>query len=673
MNRLLITFLLLLIFSNIFSQIVDNKDNSWSDFVNEIAESTSNEQNINNLYEELSQIHENPFNINQIDRNQLERLPFLSEEQIENIQAYLYVNGPMKSIFELKLVKDLDMKTIEMLLPFVYLGEPPVSEQKIAWQKLFRKAKQTTYFRFDSNLNEKVGFSPKVDSADSRYLGTAPYSFFKYDFNAGNKIQFGFVAEKDAGERIKDGFFSFHFLMKDVGIVKRLALGRYKLAFGQGLAMNTNFAMSKSILASNVATRAEGVSRHFSTDEINYLQGAAITLGYRKHLFSFFVSAKNAAASINDSVLSSIKTDAYFNTENDLKQRNGVMMYLAGTNWQHRFGALKLGATAVYYAFDKPLKPEIRKDNYFSFRGRDNWNVSIDYQYRWRRFFAFGETAMSVNGALASLNGLSVNVSSTFKTTLLQRSYSKSYQAYYSASFAESSRTENEQGVYWGIQWNPYRYWRLSGYADAFRFPWLKYGVDAPSDGYDVMSQLDFYPKEWLKMYFRYKVKQKEKNLTDPDAIVYVVGKYDLQRFRYQCDFSTGDRISFRTGIDYNVYNEERKNGTDGFALSQSISKSFTKLPLEFDAQILLFDTQSYDNVIYSSEKNVLYVFSFPSFSGKGYRYSINLKYDLNSKLSFWLKYAETNYSNREIISSGLEEIKGHSKSDLYFLMRWKM
>ena len=672
MNRLLITLFTAVLITYLPAQNVVDKDNSWMEFVNEIAETSGNEQNINNLYDELSDIHENPFNINQIQREQLERLPFLTDEQIQNIQAYIYINGAMKSIYELKLVKDLDMKTIQMLLPFIYLGDQPPKDENINWQNLFKRAKNTTYLRFDTNLDSKVGYQSKIDSTDSRYLGSPIYTFIKYDFNAGNKLQFGFVAEKDAGERPRDGFFSFHLLLKDVGIIKRLALGRYKLAFGQGLAMNTNFAMSKSIIASNIASRSEGISRHFSTDEINYLQGAALTLEHRKHLFSFFVSAKNAAATVNDSALTSIKTDSYFNTENDLKQRNGVMMYLAGANWQRRFGALKLGATATYYRFGKSLQPDLAPYNFYAFRGTENTNLSVDYQYRWSHFFFFGETAMSKNGATATLNGLSVNVSSNIKTTLLQRSYSIAYQAYYGAGFGEGSRVENEQGIYWGLQWNPYRYWRFSGYVDVFRFPWLKYGVDAPSDGFDAALQLDYFPKESLKMYFRYKYKEKEKNLTNSEAVVSTIGKYDYQRFRYQCDYAAGSRIAFHSGVDFNYYREDGNGSGKGFALSQSVSKSFSLCPLQIDAQVLVFDTDSYDNVIYSSEKSVLYAFSFPSFYGKGYRYSINAQYDFSRQLSAWLKYAETTYTDREIISSGLEQINGKSKHDIYFLLRYK-
>ena len=173
-------------------------------------------------------------------------------------------------------------------------------------------------------------------------------------------------------------------------------------------------------------------------------------------------------------------------------------------------------------------------------------------------------------------------------------------------------------------------------------------------------------------MYFRYKYKQKEKNLIDDEATVYPIGTYETQRFRYQCDYSAGSQLSFRSGIDYNRYQEKEKSSSTGFALSQSVGKSFTKVPLALDAQVLIFDTDGFDNAIYSSEKNVLYAFAFPAFSGKGYRYSLNAEYDFNSKIAIWLKYGITTYVDREVISSGLEEIVGKSKRDVYFLLRWK-
>ena len=51
----------------------------------------NDEENINrweNLYEELSDLRENPLDINSATKEQLERFPFLSDKLVENILYY---------------------------------------------------------------------------------------------------------------------------------------------------------------------------------------------------------------------------------------------------------------------------------------------------------------------------------------------------------------------------------------------------------------------------------------------------------------------------------------------------------------------------------------------------------------------------------------------------------
>ena len=50
-----------------------------------------------NNFEELSELKENPININTATKEQLEKFPFLSDRIVENILYYLYKNGPMLS------------------------------------------------------------------------------------------------------------------------------------------------------------------------------------------------------------------------------------------------------------------------------------------------------------------------------------------------------------------------------------------------------------------------------------------------------------------------------------------------------------------------------------------------------------------------------------------------
>jgi hypothetical protein len=85
------------------------------------------------------------------------------------------------------------------------------------------------------------------------------------------------------------------------------------------------------------------------------------------------------------------------------------------------------------------------------------------------------------------------------------------------------------------------------------------------------------------------------------------------------------------------------------------------------------FDTQGFDSRIYTYENDVLYSFSIPAFFNKGYRYYININYDVNKKLSFWLRWAQLIRADDSVIGSGLDEIPGNRRSELKVQMLWKI
>ncbi len=77
------------------------------------------------------------------------------------------------------------------------------------------------------------------------------------------------------------------------------------------------------------------------------------------------------------------------------------------------------------------------------------------------------------------------------------------------------------------------------------------------------------------------------------------------------------------------------------------------------------FETDGYNSRIYAYENDVLYSYSIPSFSDKGFRYYLTLNYDLNKKISFWLRWAQTIYQNKTTVGSGLDEINGNRRTEL--------
>jgi hypothetical protein len=83
-----------------------------------------------------------------------------------------------------------------------------------------------------------------------------------------------------------------------------------------------------------------------------------------------------------------------------------------------------------------------------------------------------------------------------------------------------------------------------------------------------------------------------------------------------------------------------------------------------------LFDTDSYDTRLYAFEQDVPYSFSVPGFSGKGSRFYVLLNSDLTKDISLILRYSQTWYSDRNVISSGPDEINGNKKSDVKVVLR---
>ena len=72
---------------------------------------------------------------------------------------------------------------------------------------------------------------------------------------------------------IVKGMIIIHFIsFQRLWAVKALAVGNYRLSFGQGLVMQ-DYLMGKTIYASSFNTRSGGIRKHSSTDEYNYFRG----------------------------------------------------------------------------------------------------------------------------------------------------------------------------------------------------------------------------------------------------------------------------------------------------------------------------------------------------------------------------------------------------------------
>ena len=682
---ILLIFSLLYVILSAFGQ--EENQAGVEQMIGEIFEQYAEEQeeeiDFESFYEMLMTAVQNPVNLNTATREQLENLPFISENQIENILEFRYLYGNLNTIYELQLIEGLDMTDIRRMLPFVFVGEGGKNPRdKIYFREIFTRSKNELFLRYDQTLEKRNGYKTPANQSDTtvnnNYLGEPFYTSIKYKFAFRDRILVGFQAEKDAGEPLFNqygrgfDFFSASAQFNDFGVFKTIVAGDFRAGFGMGLVIRQNFSMGKSSYVLNVQPRGAGLKRYTSTAEYNFLRGAGATIRIKNLEITAFGSFNKLDADTTGGFVSSFNQTGYHRLFTEISRQKTVLQTVGGGDITLTTNHLQVGITAIGINFSVPIIPNNTISNILAFSGKNQFNSSVHYRGVWRNFNFTGETAINSQFAIATVNSISFSPISTMDFIVLYRNYSPRYNAFFANGFGENSKITNENGLYFGTVIHPYRRWKISAYADSFRFPAPRFGTDYPSYGADFLLQTDFAYSRQTNMSWRFRYKNIFKNNSDNDLKIRQISANQKWQLRYTLNVSFG-RIQMKTQLDGNISRIAQNTVTYGVMAFQDINYTFKNIPLKINASFRFFDAKNYENRLYAYEKDILYAFSIPMMYGLGSRFFLNLNYKFNENISLWLKFAQTVYSDdRTSIGSGRDKIDGHRKTDLKIQMRWK-
>lgn len=664
------------------------------EIIEDIAETTEEELDYTTLFSDLEEIAKNPYNLNEVTKPELEKLLFLTDYQIYSITKYRHNYNGFKTIYELAYVEGIDENTLRMLRPFVKV-EPVEKNVKTNWKRVFGDGHHTVMARYQRVLQHKAGYNIpdsiiELNPEKNRYLGTQDKYYLKYNYTYKKKISYGLVGEKDEGEQFFKGaqkhgfdFYSAHFQLNDLRLaknvsVKKVIVGDYVAQFGQGLTMWTGMGFGKSSGVMNIIKKSRNVEKYSSSNESAFMRGEAAMFQFGSVTVTEFVSYKSldGAVSGTDTIeddeerITSFLETGYHRTQEEIAKRHTIKEFVTGGNVTWRGENLKIGATGVYYSYSSPLTLNDKTYEYFNMAGKANANFGIDYLWSLHRITLFGETAMSPNGGVATLNGATFDFVPEFKMSLLHRYYSPQYQTMYALGFAEGSKTYNESGIFWGIEMYPFKHFRINAYVDAYKFPWLKYGVNSPSNGMEYLVQMAYDLNKKTSMSLRLKYEQKQKN-SSAEMMIKELVQYSQTKIRYQLDYTPSNEWKFKSRIEYSRY-VLPDSTSHGILLCEDLQYKPAKLPLTFTARIALFDTQDYNSRMYAYEPDVLYAFTVPMFYGKGTRLAFVVKYEILDNLDLWFRIANTYYADKTNIGTGLDEIQGNNRTEIKVQLRVK-
>lgn len=649
------------------AQLFAQTERTWEEDYDQMsqledAESQSWEEN----YDELSELAANPLDINTCTREALERLPFLSAQQVMDILEYRDRARRIQSTAELLLIPSLDWDTRQLLLHFVTI-EP--EDRTIHFPTL---QTITRYGKHEAVVAMSIPCYDRQGDRDG-YLGYKYKHWLRYTFTYGQFVKAGIVASQDAGEPFFAGknsagydYYSAYLLLRNLGRVRTLAVGRYRLRFGMGLILNNSFGLGKLNTLATLGRSANHIFAHSSRSEANYLQGAAATVTVARGLdVTAFASWRKIDATLgsDSSSIATILTSGYHRTESEMRRRRNAEATLLGGNINFFRNGFHIGATAYHAGYDKPLEPKEALFRRWYPRGKSFWNASVDYGYVSNRLNISGETATGDCGYVATINSVSYQLLSNLSLMALQRYYPYQYYSPYSESFADGGSVSNESGIYVGGNWQPARGLSVMFYTDYAYFPWAKYLVSESSHAWDTFVQLSLKRSAWSFL-ARYRLRQRERDNADKTGLI--------TRNEHRGRLTLGyEATSWTSALQLDGALCHQPSGNSrGFMVTENASLHHRWLRL--NATVGYFHTDDYDSRVYTYERGMLYTFSFPSFYGEGIRYALSARADVAKGLLLIAKVGTTDYFDRPVISSGLQQIGRSSKTDVELQLRWK-
>jgi len=651
---------------NAIEDYVENSDEADFDF--------------NTIFENLETLRRRPMNLNKVEELDLLEFGLLTDAQVNDFLTYREEMGSLISIYELQAIPSFDPVSIRRILPFITLGD---SEGKFnaTFKEMITEGNNDLFLRWQRFVEEQKGFT------DGDFLGDPNKYYVRYKHNYYQRFSFGVTAEKDSGEEFFKGsnkqgfdFYSAHIFLKDYNKrIKAVALGDFSVNFGQGLILYTGFSTAKSSFVTNIKANSRTLKAYSSVNELNFMRGVGLTVGVTDKIdWTVFASSKKRDGSASlENELERLEATSFIatglrRTAGEIGKEGAIQQNTIGSRIEYKESKFKIALNGVYNKFGIPVNPAPRLDNRFRFSGDELLNVSADYTLLVRNLNFFGETGVSGNGAIATLNGLLVSLNPKVDLAVLQRHFPRNFHHIDSRPFSDRRMTENESGVYVGLTVRPAKGWILSGFYDAWKHPWLRFGADAPSKGEEWRSRLTYEVRRKWSAYVEVRKKTRERNRADNETALDILVPTYKQQLRFNVSTKVTDWLTWRSRVDFIRAKTTAETMEKGFMVYQDLIFRKVGFPLSFTTRYAIFDTDSFATASYNYESDVIYFFSIPAYFNKGSRFYLNLRYKGIRNMTIEARIAQTYFSDNDAtIGSGLDEINGNRRTEVKMQVRY--
>jgi hypothetical protein len=451
-----------------------------------------------------------------------------------------------------------------------------------------------------------------------------------------------------------------------------VCVGDYTINIAQGLIHWQTMGVKKSTEVNNIKHESEIIKPYQSFNEINFHRGVCIGVKkFQTNAVVFYsnrnIDANTSIDSSNQIIASSFNYLGLHRTENEIANKKNLNQQVFGLSVNRNFKNILITANALCYEFKIPLQKQNLPYNLFALKGKRLTSFSIGYSFTKSNTHFFGETAFSYKG-FATTNGLLSAISGKADISILYRNISKSFQSINANAFTENSSVNNEKGLYFGISIRPQTRWQINVAADFFSMPWLQYQINAPSSGMGFLIRITNTPNKKLSAVFtiKHQISQTSSSEINNQIIKPLI---QIERNSLRCHLSKVicPSITLRGRMEFQIIKSPSLAKSEGFLFFSELVFKPSKKSISSNVRLAYFESTNYDSRIYAFENDLSNSYVLSAFYDNGFRYFLNVKYEMSKKLYCRLKFSQSIYPNKKNIGSGYDLINGCKKTQLGF------
>jgi len=561
----------------------------------------------NDLQELLSHHRE----INQITREHLRRLPFLTRQQIDVFLNFRRQHGGFRNLDDALAVLAVSGDTLEFCREIFFLTTP----QKFALQKASTRWRLT-----------------RPATIEEKWLG-APYRSYARALFATEALSFGALAERDPGEnRFADHRLFFgQWQRENRGMKWQAIAGNYQIEWAQGLALWSPYGATISGDV-HAASRREGrgVLPYLSGDENAALRGGAFVLNSPRFSWFAFASSQRLDATQRGRATIGLYESGYHRTATELSHRKILQEQLFGAgmkfNWKNKITA---GVAGFRSEYDKEWVQPDRAASYFDFTGRRNEVLSVSVTAATAALQTSVEVARSLSGGVAGSAVLS-GEAARLQWTAASHYYSRNFHNPHGRAFNTiADAPQNEFGYALGLSSRLPRGMTAEIFLAKREDLWRTSLLPLPGAQITAGARFEWQLRNDLALQMRWQQTREDEISSQ------TISMPSRQRGRFRLDYQASPQLRLTSRLDFTAHPSQH-----GLAVSQEVQCKLRN-NLQLTSRYTLFDTPA-AAPIYQYEHDLPGVFTSFALRERGRRAYIYLRYWLAFGLELSVKLAST-------------------------------